>query len=706
MSNMQIARFALQVANMRPVGFAPLPDPAVIDLVEADWAEGVEIENVWPCDVTQAAETLSEERRGLCDRPQRTMAFRAWGTDRDKSIRLWMSLSRLASDRYAFPLFPDVTLLTSAASAVDTLACVTTERRFFRGGKVILVHLTTKAIEFAEIDDLTDTSIILTGAISGSFPAGTPVYPVIDAEIKIEHSGDAVTDSVYSATVTVAEVIGQSALPPHVQEHAGGFAMRSDGYPIFDEEPDWSSPPSVSIRRAGREDAQGRGVVVRTRGDRPNVQITYTMNFHNREDAWRVLRFMDSRRGRLRPFWIVNPFVLGVNPTVTTTYMDIDTDADIDDLDGFITHVALMYSDNTPTIVQVASVTVVGDMKRFTWSAAISASQAATVKRAASAHFVRFSGDSYNEKWLTNGCCSVGIDVVDVIDEANYEITDLEDTPDLGDGVVIVDGLLFWFDANHGMLDTNGYVTKPGDAVTYWNQVPGTLHPGLLAFVVSVYNAVQGWVLVTPSYTIREKSGLVQYVGTGTKAAPSDKSINNGKEFLQATSIGFEWDGLVETYHWGNFHKGTATEGVTIFFCFYDQDSTDVSTLLNFEEKLEIRTNGFDVYETYGVLDPNHQDTFSIDVNAFKPRVFVFRWGAGEKAKMWDAGTLIGESITTITQIGASTPGGVPVVGRVGPFDTCKFNSICLYNKKLSDADLNLVATGIANTYAAEWTDI
>lgn len=451
----------IQVPFGYPNGYAgPLSvgvcvcDALTRDFFLQDWSAPPKLETAWLTDLTQSSGTLAEERRALADRPTRTLTVRWTGLTDAEVARLQIHLMRAASDRVRIPLYMDQSRTTGLATGTS-IPCDTTHRRFHVGFQV-LIHGYDSAGRITN-PQVGTVAALAAGAITLVDPLGdiTPVnpfpgpddyvagramvYPLAAWEIKLESLITNVTNKVGFVGVSFMEA-PSCALPPS----EGDFGSDQGGqgkFEVSDQEStanvgageavilstnsiarvqhNWSEEFQTTVVRAGDQRSQGRAERVRLRAERPQFQYELRFACYARADAYYLLRFFDSRCGRLVPFWFVPETILFEPVDLQFTHVDVAAiNYSLDDVEDFIEYLAIVQKNGTITILKIASVTNVSGDWRLTFSGVSPINDLSLVARITQASFVRFVDDALEEEWITDKVCQMRFRVREVLNEA------------------------------------------------------------------------------------------------------------------------------------------------------------------------------------------------------------------------------------------------------------------------------------------------
>jgi len=186
-----------------------------------------------------------------------------------------------------------------------------------------------------------------------------------------------------------------------------------EGYPIFDIPHNWSTDPTNSVFRYGTKVEFGRGRLVEVDSDRPQMKWGLKSSM-SRAEAFYFLRFFDWARGRLAPFFFVNPQTLWEIVELRPNEIVIKGSTEsVDDIMDFFEHVAIKVPNEDPIITTVAQVTAEGDNFVILTGAAFDESSA--FEGLTSAHLVRFAADAIREVWTNREVCEVSYTLIELL---------------------------------------------------------------------------------------------------------------------------------------------------------------------------------------------------------------------------------------------------------------------------------------------------
>jgi hypothetical protein len=434
----QITRMTGEVAARR--GSAGTVTPLALsddaELFMHDWADELTLRSSYSTDVSSSHVSGAEARRGLRLKPARTMDL-TWvqakeefdAADNSRLDRLLVFLRRITDERFQVPLYCDQRELAAASLAADDTVFLDTSRgRWFTGARVAIVQLHPSGAYASHtyhlIQTLQGDRITMTAAIGVDVAAGSVILPVLDCEIQLEAEMVMQTGCLAEVRLAVNEVEGASQLPPTKSDTPVGIATHLD-VPILDVDPDWTQGVSGGRSRAGIAFSSGRSRSVSPYAGRSRG--AQTLRFTNeRPNYWRLVELFDTRRGRLRSFWQLDPEQIWTCAQVDPTFVSIEQFGDLADVQeeleggqvGIVDKEGNYYVRDVTTVQQVATVyrmTVSPDMP-----ASLTADDVAIVTRA---RRVRFDSDEMEERWTHAGLAETQFSTIEVLEE---KVVDLD----------------------------------------------------------------------------------------------------------------------------------------------------------------------------------------------------------------------------------------------------------------------------------------
>lgn len=399
-----------------------------LDFFFGNWVENQTMETSWPCDVITSFETDSEERRCLTTKPRRVIKVNWTGMTAQESARMFMQLLRSQDGMVEIPIYADVAFVTNQAGAV--LTCVTSNRRFNAGFKVVVVSPDGQTVERGTILSLTSSQITLTSALTNSFPSGSYVFPILDVLPKLGHSAEWLHDQLINLQTTFVEHPGSLALPslvPTFGDAPSGFSTYNS-LPILDLglNHNWKINTDLRVGRSGSIFQQGKAPGVDLAGLRPITSFLMELSPLTKAEAFSMLEFFDSRRGRCLPFWMIPPFSLFTPVAALGADLTIEALENIADISDFVPYVAVEKKDGTLIFRDVSSVAT-GSPGEWviTPGSAWPATPLADIARVSVAYLCRFSNDVIEEEWVSDEACRIAFSVTELVNEQDIEVTNL-----------------------------------------------------------------------------------------------------------------------------------------------------------------------------------------------------------------------------------------------------------------------------------------
>jgi hypothetical protein len=441
----QVSRITAEVAAHRGASgpVEPLPLASGIEVFLHNWASEATLRTSFLTDVSVAAATGAESRRGLISKPERTLSL-LWHQHADDDAqraridRLLVMLRKLTNERVAVPLYMDqVELAASYGSGVDTIFFDTSKGRYFLGARVVIVQLDYagqyKSHSFHLIEDLQDDRLVFTANLGVAVPAGALVMPMIDCEVALEAKSKLVSALNYQVSLDLIEVAGASQLPPVKTDMPTNAQVFGDA-PIFDFEPDWIDSIETGRSRQGERFRQGRTSLVFAAAERSRQ--THSMSFtglrgacasSTRDDIWRIVEFWETRRGRLRSFWLVDQEQVWEPESIDPSgnFVGVHEIGDFADFQAELEGewIGLVMADGTEYVREAVTVQQVLTVFRITVSPVLPTNlDVNQVVRISRGRRTRFDSDELEEKWSNTGYLSTSMEFIETLQEKNVSI--------------------------------------------------------------------------------------------------------------------------------------------------------------------------------------------------------------------------------------------------------------------------------------------
>ena len=732
-SMIRITRQSGYVASRR-LGYettTPIDLPAVLpNAIWANWVDNVRIDTGYSTDITTAKITLAEERRSLKGRPDRILAARLTGMRPNEASKLWGNLMAIGDRRVPVPLFPDRTKLISHSGT--TIFCDPTKRRFYPGARLMVHDFDAQSrpinIEYRNIVNVLSDRIIINTALSLTHPARARVVPCIDAEISLAHSAKWVSGDCFDGSLLFIEVPGKSALPPSCNDLPAGMNTYL-GVPIWNIQLDGTDGPIVEgFRRAGEKYEQGRSNVVDVDGARPQVTFSLPVTCLDRDHFWKTLQFFDSRRGRRETFWLMAPNRKWRIVNLTTTYIEIEAAGNLGDIDSFVDYIGLKFRDGNIIIRGLASTGVSGSNWRLFFDTTITV-PSATLIGVSSGHQVRFDTDAVSENWLTYDICKMEFTAFEVLEEKDVALI-------VGEEIVIITGpetianLFLWIEAQQKTFAFL-IVGDPGHP-NYW--FPSLPYPGQIGQVNWIVKEICDVRAIAPSNDPLPTPRLSTTLYSALEVL-NNTLLNNGKRILETVSlvpggpppIGGFWKiktgGNGGASNLGKIHDDIL--GMTIFIIGIPPFGNLFNLVNSSSSKILVwDSTQVEIYSpTPGTANPAHWITGLTIPNNLPigtPTTMVLTWKPGVYLRVYRDGVLQGsaatppatltvfdETISTIMKgICQTFTGNVTVLKDAALGLSTFFDGLFIYQRALTNSELNAVGNYIKDQYKTPWTTI
>jgi hypothetical protein len=418
----------------------PLAVPAGWELFLHDWADDAVLRSSYSTDVSSAPATGAESRRGLVSKPDRTISLR-WHLHADDDAqraridRLLVMLRKITDERGPIPLYMDQKEIPlSYLTSDDTVFFDTSKGRYFIGGRVAIVQMDYRGVyashTFHLISTVQDDRLVFTTTLGVAVPAGSIIIPMMDCEVTLEATSKSPTARNMSVQIEMSEVAGPSQLPPVKTDFPTNAQSHADA-PIFDFQPDWLEGIEKGRNRQGQSYKQGRAnrvykAAARSRETHKLKLTGLRGDCADRplEDIWRVVEFWDTRRGRLRSFWLVDQEQVWEMESIDASgnFLGISEFGDFADFQAELQGgwIGLVMDDGTVYVRDAVTVQQVLTVYRVTLSPVLPPNlDFRRVVRVARARRTRFLSDELEERWSNAGFLSVTLDFLEVLEEKN-----------------------------------------------------------------------------------------------------------------------------------------------------------------------------------------------------------------------------------------------------------------------------------------------
>lgn len=402
--------------------------PTMVKFFAHNWADRAVLRTGYQTDVVQASETLAEKRRILIDRPERQLKLRWTEAGRSDVDEFLVQLRRFNQERMTIPLYMDQIEVTATSPVSQNVVNADFSKgRYFKNTPVVIVEIDylgrPVGFETNVIDVNSGSTATMQVALASTLEPGSHVImPLIRVREVLRVNVDNLSDRAANVIMEVDEVLGPNAIPASTCDAPPGL-YQYKGDPIFCPDHDWVSPLRVSFIREGRVLRQGRAEITHRRGTRHRVQhdVRFTVD---RADMWQVFRFFDSRRGRARPFWLLDMENLWevVDHVGGTAFLGIDPLNSFTAFQDEMAHIGLEYNDGLCSVHEVITIQDVGGQWRLTLLPGDELPAGKTkddVFRVGRARLCRNQSDEFVEEWQTTEAIQFNMRVIELFNEGD-----------------------------------------------------------------------------------------------------------------------------------------------------------------------------------------------------------------------------------------------------------------------------------------------
>lgn len=426
-ARVQVTRLGLEVLATKFAALTACDLPDGLEFFAHNWADGLRLTQRYKTSISRGAESIAEERVQLLARPERTLEVR-WTEQGLETIHgLLEQLKRSIQEEWAIPLYCDhACIIENASSGATSIKADFGRGRYFVNGNVLIRRFghrfQTLEYQFNRIDSLFgSTQITLTDPLDFDVEAShAEIIPMMCVIPNLEFSISQHNDDTWDLTLAFVERGGPTALPPIGSGLPSGFNSYRE-IPILRPWHDYHSPLSITYRREGEIVEVGRGKVVNFRGEFWRQNHAFAM-VADRAIGWDYIRFFDTRRGRLRPFWLIEQERLFTLANLTSNFIDVNplgTFAEFQqDLDFF----GFEMKDGTCYVREVINVQVVGGIWRVTTDVALPILDEADVRYAGRAYLTRMLQDSLEERWDHRNAVRLSVPTIRLLEEKDVDL--------------------------------------------------------------------------------------------------------------------------------------------------------------------------------------------------------------------------------------------------------------------------------------------
>lgn len=431
-AGVRTTRYGIEVLAKAFIPLETFPLPANWELFLHNWGTACQLESAYSTDISASAEDLAEERVGLLEKPYRSLSVEWSVKGSEEANRFLVEMRRLVDATTMVPIYPDAVDSTqTSAGGSSTLYGDFSRGRFFPGGRVVAVRMKpTVARTGPEFDSyqvftigqvFPDRITLTTTADAQFLQNRTVIMPLMQCHPQTELTWKFETNDTLVMSASFDEVYGPQALPPTSSDLPPSFDNYA-GHPILSTVPQWSSGVESGLVRTGELSALGRGRVIFQRGSRGKARHNLVFVEDRQAAAWNLIRFFDSRRGRLRPFWFVDLENVWTTVAISGSFFTVAPLGTLANFQSELDYMGVVFSDGKAAVRAVSLVELVSGNWRIALDSALPAGySAADVVSFGRARLCRMESDALEEEWSTTNVCSLDVPVIELL--AEQEVT-------------------------------------------------------------------------------------------------------------------------------------------------------------------------------------------------------------------------------------------------------------------------------------------
>lgn len=438
-AQIRVDRSNFEVLARSFIPLTPCTVPALWEMFAHNWADQFELETTYRTTVSRSPLKVSEDRTQLFQRPRRSVKVR-WTEQglgfKDNLIRLIQSFRSMADEDWMVPLYCDMALITEDATATSTeVKGDFTKRRFFIGGRVALMPFATYMNDIADpatglvnnvhlshiqakigeehfqLADALPTTMVKNCSVM--FPVMC-VHPVLRVNIKQHHC------RLWDIELEFIEKGGATALPPTADDLPPGFDIYRD-IPILRPRHDYSDALDIELLKEGNQFELGRDLETIQRGDHSRVK--HKIRFQeNRDIGWDYIRFFDTRRGRLRPFFLIDQEDIFDVVDLQTNFIDVRQTGNFTEFQKDMGFYGFVMEDGTCFVREIITVQDVATAWRLTVADVLPVLDFTKVRQSGRAHLTRNLLDSFTERWRHCNLLTFDMRTISLLEEKDVTL--------------------------------------------------------------------------------------------------------------------------------------------------------------------------------------------------------------------------------------------------------------------------------------------
>jgi len=269
-----------------------------------NWSAGVEETLVFRSTVTRSWDG-TEQRRSLRAVPRRRLNYTALLTGLEVE-RLDNLLYGWQGRLFAVPLWAEQASLTANAAVGDTVLTFNSANRTFAAGGLIALWADSGTNEVREITGISGNTVTLRSPLTGSWAAGSRVFPAMVASVAAEVQAQRLTDSVVQTTLAFEGEPSSNIYPVSKGTAAGTYQNEE----LYIDYANWADGIDVSWSSDRLTIDEGSGqfrTAQRSGFSTPTKSHNWTLRNHS--EVFQYRQWLQRREGRAQPFYCPTGYV-------------------------------------------------------------------------------------------------------------------------------------------------------------------------------------------------------------------------------------------------------------------------------------------------------------------------------------------------------------------------------------------------------------
>ena len=268
-------------------------------LIPPDWKTPVSFRKQWRTGL-QSSLKDNEKRSALFTWPRRALGYDAVAMEYAESAYIKRKIYKNLHNVWGIPYWQDMTALTAEAASDQAILNVgSTQYRNFEVGAQCILLASKDSYEVGTILSFTADQIVLTANLTGTWPAGTDVYPILKCRIKTGQKFNSLSARIGKIHIETREEYDEiTRHTPNIDD----FPAYKD-WPIFNIPPDWSRPVDTSFLH----DYELLSFLGKTHSTShwEEIALRFAAGYlaDGKAETQRFLDFFDVNQGRWGVFW-------------------------------------------------------------------------------------------------------------------------------------------------------------------------------------------------------------------------------------------------------------------------------------------------------------------------------------------------------------------------------------------------------------------